>query len=473
MGWGRSLIVTLLIILILATIVVGSNPHRGRLGGGEKGKRILIERRLGKWKLVELIEAELVVLAPLVAEEHILALPSVPTHAEHTLEHSQDITGGGGGRKWCSRAKKCGVQSSRGRRCIRWVGQCCQSLWLDVGDPNVLHKLYVRDIINHHYKLRGITTAVESSLGNVENLHQDVVKNWERLLLYIILDKVPFVLGTSDGIPNPRSQGGIEKVVKAVKLMQEVLNLQWGGPDTSSIHKEHILLLENVISVNPVIRLHSKLILKAKQLGKLWDCDLILSSICHPHKLMSIDMKVESGVELTDDLIVPIILEAHHLCHLELITSGFYAVEVGVVTGLHPLPVYPLDIYHMLLLVKVDGLVSIGVQIGPKPSIDALLAAVVHGSTTSFIDCLLLGLLGIFERHTIGPLLRRMHLESFRFLIFLTWMRGMMSWARRRRPTDHSGLVTPLGRAHHILPFLGALLMMGIHELETEKQGNN
>jgi hypothetical protein len=52
-------------------------------------------------------------------------------------------------------------------------------------------------------------------------------------------------------------------------------------------------------------------------------------------------------------------------------------------------------------------------------------------------------------------------------------MRGMMSWARRRRPTDHSGLVTPLGRAHHILPFLGALLMMGIHELETEKQGNN
>jgi hypothetical protein len=120
--------------------------------------------------------------------------------------------------------------------------------------------------------------------------------------------------------------------------------------------------------VNPVILLHGKLVLKAKQTGKLTDCDLILSLVHHPHELLSIDIKVESGIELIDDLIVPIILEAHHLCHLELITSGFDVVEVRVATGLHPLLVNPLGQYHRLLLVEINGPVPIRVKEGPNTS---------------------------------------------------------------------------------------------------------
>jgi hypothetical protein len=48
----------------------------------------------------------------LVAEEDILSLLSVLTHAKHTLEHPQETTiGGGGGRKWRSHARACGVSS--------------------------------------------------------------------------------------------------------------------------------------------------------------------------------------------------------------------------------------------------------------------------------------------------------------------------------------------------------------------------
>jgi hypothetical protein len=47
----------------------------------------------------------------LVTEVHILALPSVMTYGEHTLEHPLDAVGGGGGRKWRSHAGACGVSS--------------------------------------------------------------------------------------------------------------------------------------------------------------------------------------------------------------------------------------------------------------------------------------------------------------------------------------------------------------------------
>jgi hypothetical protein len=57
-------------------------------------------------------------------------------------------------------------------------------------------------------------------------------------------------------------------------------------------------------------------VLKAKQAGKSSNCDLILPPISHPQKLMSIDIKVQSGVELIDDLIVLVVLKAHHLGHL-------------------------------------------------------------------------------------------------------------------------------------------------------------
>jgi hypothetical protein len=64
--------------------------------------------------------------------------------------------------------------------------------------------------------------------------------------------------------------------------------------------------------------------------SKSADCDLIHLTVSHPHKPLPIDINVQVGVELTDDLIITVVLEAHHLCHLELITCGLGFVKDGV-----------------------------------------------------------------------------------------------------------------------------------------------
>jgi hypothetical protein len=73
-------------------------------------------------------------------------------------------------------------------------------------------------MLNHHNDLKGIATAMERSLGDVENLNQDIVKDSEVLLLNIVLDEVALVLRTCGGISNPRSYGGSKKEVEAIKL---------------------------------------------------------------------------------------------------------------------------------------------------------------------------------------------------------------------------------------------------------------
>jgi hypothetical protein len=150
-----------------------------------------------------------------------------------------------------------------------------------------------------------------------------------------------------------------------------------------------------------------------------------LPPICHPNKPLSICIKVKSGIELPDNLFVPIILEAHHLSHLQLITSLFDEVEVLVALGCHPLPINPFGLYHRLLLVKIDQPVPIGVEERPKAPIGTLLAANIDWSFRSLIDCCLLGLLRVLEEHPIGVLHVCMNLESLG-LLFLTGMRGMM-----------------------------------------------
>jgi hypothetical protein len=124
---------------------------------------------------------------------------------------------------------------------------------------------------------------VKRSLGDVENLYQDLVKVSKWLLLLIVLDQVLLILRGRSGISNPWSQGGTKEAVKCVKLGQEVKNLQWVSLGTRSIHKVYLILLENPVSVDPSLRLHSQLVLEAKQVGKLLHCDLILPPVCHPH----------------------------------------------------------------------------------------------------------------------------------------------------------------------------------------------
>jgi hypothetical protein len=44
-----------------------------------------------------------------------------------------------------------------------------------------------------------------------------------------------------------------------------------------------------------------------KELGKLSELDVESSSICHPHKDFLFVVKEESGVEFSDDLLIPVV----------------------------------------------------------------------------------------------------------------------------------------------------------------------
>jgi hypothetical protein len=157
----------------------------------------------------------------------------------------------------------------RRRRNIRDDCRLDWSLRHYVGNEDILHKLSSWHFLNHHHNLRCLATTAKRSLGDVENLNQDIVEDAKWLIINIVLDEVPLILRTSGVISNPRSQGGAKKAVKATKLWQEGVNL-W---------------------------LHSVLVLKATQGAKLKNIDLILSLISHPHKPLTISIKVECGVE--------------------------------------------------------------------------------------------------------------------------------------------------------------------------------
>jgi hypothetical protein len=88
---GRSLVITIIFIfLVFATgcffITDGGSLHSCKIGSRERGEWIIIKRRHWKRKLIELVDAQLLVLAPLVAQEHVLALKSVMAPRKHTLE---------------------------------------------------------------------------------------------------------------------------------------------------------------------------------------------------------------------------------------------------------------------------------------------------------------------------------------------------------------------------------------------------
>jgi hypothetical protein len=82
--------------------------------------------------------------------------------------------------------------------------------------------------------------------------------------------------------------------------------------------------------------------------------DLIFLLVGHPNQPLPISVKVESGVKLTNDFIVPIILEAHHGGQLQVVTSLLYVIKVLVLLVLHPLPVDPFGLIHRLELGEVD-----------------------------------------------------------------------------------------------------------------------
>jgi hypothetical protein len=141
------------------------------------------------------------------------------------------------------------VGSARRRRSGRNIHNDHRGSWklrLKISDFLVLDKINPHDLLYHEHNLRGITIAAKSDPEDAKNLLQDEVKDREVLLLHIELNQVPLILGAGSSISNSWSQGGPEKMVKSVEIGNEVLHLWWMSHGTRSIHKVHLIWLDNI-----------------------------------------------------------------------------------------------------------------------------------------------------------------------------------------------------------------------------------
>jgi hypothetical protein len=175
----RSLIiVVVLTFLIFLVLIAGGFGVGGRLRGryvrgGKWSERVINKRRLGKRKLIEDIDAHVLILATLVAEDHILALVGVMTPSEDILECPQDATEGGGrgsGRRRRSHAGACGARRSWSGRNIHGDRRSSEILRLKIYDFLVLPEVNARDLLYHIHNLWGITTIAKSVPGDAKNL---------------------------------------------------------------------------------------------------------------------------------------------------------------------------------------------------------------------------------------------------------------------------------------------------------------
>jgi hypothetical protein len=114
------------------------------------------------------------------------------------------------------------------------------------------------------------------------------------------------------------------------------------------VHESHPTTVKTRCKVN----LYAVCIIpsKSKELSKLLKCDLIPHSLGHSMELPHILplFNIQGGIELSNYLIVPILLESHGIPQVLGSTSTHYLVKDHVMLSLLIGPVNPLGNRHML-----------------------------------------------------------------------------------------------------------------------------
>jgi hypothetical protein len=106
-------------------------------------------------------------------------------------------------------------------------------------------------------------------------------------------------------------------------------------------------------------------------LSKLRELDIKSSAISHPHKDLLFLVKEESRVELSDDLLVPIVPELQQICNPMEVTCFENPVEVHIIRIPHIIYIHPLMTDHGRGLRVEHSQVPILMKEGPEPLISA------------------------------------------------------------------------------------------------------
>jgi hypothetical protein len=133
----------------------------------------------------------------------------------------------------------------------------------------------------------------------------------------------------------------------------------------------------------------------------------------HLYLLLAVLVKEKCGVELAEDLIVPIVLEFHHLGELQSITGISNMIKILVAAVLHPLPVDPLGFNNWLVLGELHREVPVHVEQSPKPRVPTHLPTFVDRCLTSCVEGGEVSLLGVDHGSLGATPNRSLHLEVF------------------------------------------------------------
>jgi hypothetical protein len=110
---------------------------------------------------------------------------------------------------------------------------------------------------------------------------------------------------------------------------------------------------------------------QSKNLCELCELDVEPSSICHPHEDSLFLVKEESGVELDDDFLIPIVGEQQQISGAMEFTSFQDPVEVHITLVPHMIKVNPLMLHQWRRLPVEHIVAPILVKEGPEPLIRA------------------------------------------------------------------------------------------------------
>jgi hypothetical protein len=111
---------------------------------------------------------------------------------------------------------------------------------------------------------------------------------------------------------------------------------------------------------------------KSKEASKLLKGDIIPPSLDHPLEFSCVSphLNIQGGKELSDGLMVPILLESHDIPQVLGSTSTPYLIKDHVILSLHIGPVNPLGNHHGLSLGNDHRLIEVQLKCCVKPIIN-------------------------------------------------------------------------------------------------------
>jgi hypothetical protein len=133
------------------------------------------------------------------------------------------------------------------------------------------------------------------------------------------------------------------------------------------IQRAQVMIVRNH-NVMQVGHVPHPVLIKTPQIGKLVIRDRIPRALSHPMNV-TITIKIDCGIELSNDLFAASLLKGHEISNPHLLTSANDGIEVRIIEGRQSLPINPLHGHCRIGTRQNDSFIKVLLKRGPKPAI--------------------------------------------------------------------------------------------------------